>query len=507
MRNSIRNIITPCLIVTVFALLNYCGKGKIKQPSEDILARIGDRSITVDEFIRRAEYTIRPDYAKMNTYIQKKIILNTLIAEKLFALETGEDNMVNKDEEFQAYIRGRKEQSMRQYMFVNEAYDKVSVPDQDIARAYKYAGRRYQINYFSVDNEKKAQQIADKLKNGHEDLKEIYREMGGMEALPSREVEWDKEDNEVIHQALFSDSMHVGQIVGPLKIDDDFFMTIEIAGWRDRLAVSESQIAQRWDSVEKRLKSREALKVYEQIVAGIMKGKRLEFNEDTFYSMARVLAPFYLRTPQEIRDAFNKRIWQGEEYDLGLDKSIREFDEMKDEPLLTIDGEVWTIDRFRKEMISHPLIFRKREMKNSEFPAQLRLAIADLIRDIYITKEAYKKGYDQVNIVQRNANMWKDYVNALYQRKAYLDKIGVKENFAKNYMKIINTYLNSYVDSLQSKYSNVIEIDTDKFEKIELTRIDLFVVQKNMPFPIVVPSFPLLTTDNKLDYGKKVKFE
>jgi len=504
---SIKNSAAACLTVTVFALLALCGKNKLEQPAENILARIGDRSITVDEFIRRAEYTIRPDYAKMNTYIQKKIVLNTFIAEKLFALEAGEDNTLNKDEEFQAYIRGRLEQSMRQYMFVNEAYNKAAVADQDMARAYRFAGRRYQINYFSVDDEKKAQQIADELKNGQKSLEKVYRELGGMEALPSREVEWDKEDDETIHQAVFSDSMHVGQIVGPLKIDDDFFMTIEIAGWRDRLAVSESQIARRWDDVEKRLKSRQALKIYEEIVAGIMRGKTIEFNEDNFYSMARVLAPFYLRTQQEMRDAFSRRFWQGEEYNLGLDESIREFEEMKDEPLLKIDGQVWTVDRFRKEIASHPLIFRKRELKTSEFPAQLRLAIADLIRDIYITKEAYKKGYDQINTVRRNATMWKDYVNALYHRKEYLDKVGVTENFGQNYMKIINGYLNSYVDSLQAKYSGAIEIDTDKFEKIELTRIDLFVVQKNMPFPIVVPSFPLLTTDKWLDYGKKVTFE
>ena len=229
---SIKNSAAACLTVTVFALLALCGKNKLEQPAENILARIGDRSITVDEFIRRAEYTIRPDYAKMNTYIQKKIVLNTFIAEKLFALEAGEDNTLNKDEEFQAYIRGRLEQSMRQYMFVNEAYNKAAVPDQDMARAYRFAGRRYQINYFSVDDEKKAQQIADELKNGQKSLEKVYRELAGMEALPSREVEWDKEDDETIHQAVFSDSMHVGQIVGPLKIDDDFYMTIEITGWR-----------------------------------------------------------------------------------------------------------------------------------------------------------------------------------------------------------------------------------------------------------------------------------
>jgi len=141
-------------------------------------------------------------------------------------------------------------------------------------------------------------------------------------------------------------------------------------------------------------------------------------------------------------------------------------------------------------------------MKTSEFPEQLKLAIVDLIRDKYLTQQAYEKGYDKIGIVKRNTNMWKDNLLALYQKNRYLETV---ENRGKDYMDIIAQNLNPYIDSLQAKYNNVIEIDTDAFEKIKVTRIDMFVIQRNVPFPVVVPSFPLLTTDNKLDYGRKMK--
>jgi hypothetical protein len=32
-------------------------------------------------------------------------------------------------------------------------------------------------------------------------------------------------------------------------------------------------------------------------------------------------------------------------------------------------------------------------------------------------------------------------------------------------------------------------------------------IQKNVPFPLIVPSFPQLTTNNKLDYGKKLQIK
>jgi hypothetical protein len=32
----------------------------------------------------------------------------------------------------------------------------------------------------------------------------------------------------------------------------------------------------------------------------------------------------------------------------------------------------------------------------------------------------------------------------------------------------------------------------------------MFVIQRNVPYPVVVPSFPTLTIHDKLDYGKKM---
>ena len=55
------------------------------EPSLNILATIGDKSITVNDFIKRCEYVPRPNYCKNNNYIHKKIALNSLIAEKILS--------------------------------------------------------------------------------------------------------------------------------------------------------------------------------------------------------------------------------------------------------------------------------------------------------------------------------------------------------------------------------------------------------------------------------------
>ena len=58
---------------------------------------------------------------------------------------------------------------------------------------------------------------------------------------------------------------------------------------------------------------------------------------------------------------------------------------------------------------------------------------------------------------------------------------------------------------MQEKYQDIIEIDTKLLDDIRLTGIDLFVMKKNVPFPAVVPAFPLLTTDSILDPRRKME--
>ena len=144
-------------------------------------------------------------------------------------------------------------------------------------------------------------------------------------------------------------------------------------------------------------------------------------------------------------------------------------------------------------------------MRNKEFGQQLQFAIMDMIRDKHLAQEAYKRGYDKINIIQRNVNMWQDNINYQYHKNNYLRSVLPDSLTEMNYIPLIEDYLNPLVDSLQIKYADQIEVDVEAFNDINLTRIDMSVTQENVPFPKMVPSFPLVTTDNKLDYGSRMK--
>ena len=150
-------------------------------------------------------------------------------------------------------------------------------------------------------------------------------------------------------------------------------------------------------------------------------------------------------------------------------------------------------------------MFRKNVQEKINFAEQFIFAVIDMIRDSYLTLEAYKRGYNKVNVIERNRHMWHDALVAQYQQDKYLKSVIPNSTDSLNVLKMIEDNLNPYIDQLQEKYDKEIEVDVEQFNQIKLTRIDMLVLQQNAPFPVVVPGFPQVTTDSKLDYGKKME--
>ncbi|MFO7889048.1 MAG: hypothetical protein R6V04_01795 [bacterium] len=479
-----------------------CHEPGDQKPDEQILARIGNKTISVNEFIRRAEYTIRPVYCNKDNYIHRKIILNSLIAEKLLALEAEDNNPLAHNRYFQDYLRGRKEQAMRQWLFYKDFYSQVKVNPEKVQKRVRLAGRIYDISYFSVSDKQLADRITQTLHDST-DFKKTFKKISSNDKIPRRKVQWSNVESGSVINALYSGSPHTGDVFGPLQ-EEDIFTFIKINSWTERVQLSEKVQRQQQEDVKNQLQRGIAEKKYYQFVQNLMKGKKLQFNPEIFKALVPLLAERYLKSSDGKEEAFNKRFWDDEPLHQNLEENAATLEEIRSQPLLTIGDKIWTVQKFEIELISHPLVFRKRNIKKSEFAEQLKLAIADLIRDKYITREAYKKGYDQATVVERNLNMWRDNLIALYQRNQWLESNGKKEAFKKSALKVVENNLNPYIHTLQQKYGNQITIVTDTFENIKLSRIDSFMFQKNVPFPIIVPSFPILTTYNKLDYGSKI---
>ena len=471
-------------------------------PQPLLMAKVDDKIITKNEFLKRAEYTIRPDWCKGDSYIQRKIVLNALIAEKLLALEAGNDNRLTRNHEFQLYMQGRKEQAMRQWLYEQEAVKKVHLNPEEVAKEYRMAGRTYHVSFINLPEKQLADQALAALQSGMESFDHLYKEISGNDTPPKKEISWEHPQSQAIREALFGKEAKQGALIGPVESEDGHFVIMQVEGWTDRPAVSDTQQKQRLRDVREQLTQRKALQIYSAHIRQLMKGKRVDFNPRVFKELVKAIGADYYKTDKEKKQAFNKKFWNKELSDMVLDSPEEHLRQLLEQPFFTHDGHTWTVKEFLDAIAVHPLVFRKRRMPKTEFARQFKLAVVDMIQDMHLTKEAYAKGYDKAPVVRRTYHMWRDNLLALFAKQEFLKDKPIKGMSAEE---IVRTYLDPYVHKLQIKYNDRIEINTDLFEQTKLTHIDMFVIQKNVPFPVVVPSFPQLTTWDKLDYGHKME--
>ena len=482
-----------CAILS-FILIN-CSKYDEVIEKDKVLAYVDNRVITVQDFLRRSEYSIRPDYCRQSNYLHKKIVLNSLIAEKLTSLEMSENDKLFESSSFNKFLKGRKEQAMRQVFYSDSFYDSISIADSEIKKHFRYSGRTIDINYLSLPTIEMVRSFEDLIDTGLT-LDSIFVYLWQQE-VPSRRVNWFDREPDIIHEKLFNEDLEKGRIIGPFKIDDGSYLVIEVNGWIDQPAIKTEDKELRWNDTKERIVERMASNKYKSYVKKIMSGKKLILQEDAFNAYAVIAGDYYLKDEKQKKIALNQAIWDNVEKnsfysndkypELNLSKKIFNFDDRD-----------YSINDLNEMIKSHPLVFRKRKMNKGEFRSQLKLAIADLLRDEVITKLCYDKGFENDWRVELNVDLWKD----AYASRRFREIHGFNGSETNNE---ILGYLNPIVDSLQEKYSEKIKINMDIFENIQITSTDMFVTQRGLPYPIIVPSFPILTSDNRLDYGSKLE--
>jgi hypothetical protein len=492
-------------LLLILLIINSCGDAKKDEQKEIILARVGDKTISLNEFMRRSEYTIRPAYCKGDNNLHKKIILNSLIAEKMLAFEAGEIKDLDQKKYFQMHIQGRQEQAMREWLLHEEGFQKVQIEESEIQKVYNIAGRTYNVQYFNIPDDSIAAILNEEYINEPGRFEVLHQQLWQNEAMPEREIAWKSQEHPMIHDALFADSIARGLVIGPMRISDNNHIVMKVMGWTDDLAVSENDRKQRWNDVKEKLTREKALQIYDKYVVSIMEGKRLDFDRQTFNKMVNLIGPMYMRSPEEKREFFLNATFNRSAENPELDHLAEGIDAILDDSFFRVEGQVWSVRDFKEELQRHPLVFRKNLPKDTKFAEHFRFAIVDMIRDKYLTQEAYKRGYQDVDVVKRNKEMWHDALIAQYQKNQYLKNRVSNLSDSLNTLVMIRDYLNPYIDQLQKKYSDRIQVNVEQFNKIRLTRVDMIVMQKNVPFPVIVPSFPQVTTDSKLDYGKRIK--
>lgn len=486
-----RVLFLSILIVGLIGIFGGCEKKEREKPQK-ILARVGNRTITVNEFLYRTELTVRPRYLTKKGYELNKALLDQLVGEKIFALEAGDDNPLAKTKSFQAYIRGIQEQAMRDELYRHVAVQKVKLDTNEIKRYYRMAGREYDVTFYTIYKEDIAKKIEAEIAKNPHSAKEIFEALR-KEAKPGiHTVKFRDPDHDLIHEALFSRPIPADTVIGPLRLEKNLYIFMKVQGWKDYPAISGEQMQQRWNEVIETRTERKARLLWGEYLRKRLSGKSVKFNRDVFKKMADLTYQLYIA-----RDDSERQNIYGEF--LRSTKDIPNADFLANEkallnsPFFTFDDKVWKVKDFLDLLASHPLVYRKKPLTREEFPREFKNAIVDLLRDHILTKDAYKKGLHHQESIRRHTLLWKDALIGAYYQNQLLNQLAKKYHVEGQSTKLKAIY-EAYVDSLFQAYRDRIQINEEELRKIRLTNIDMVAYKPGAPYPLAVPKFPVIIT-------------
>jgi len=467
----------------------------INLDQEVIIAKIENRVITVNDFLKRCEYSPRPAYCNGDNFIHKKISLNSLIAEKILAIEFDRNNQaINENQRY--FIEGRKEQLMRHLMLKKYGYEDIQLDSILLMQQYQLRKRTYEVEYV-IKNENVLKEL-----NAKENIvtSKENAPVPSVNNISSKNLSYNDQMVDSIRELLFSSGPELNQVYGPYIATDSTVFYMKVSGWITGVNISDQQKKDTWESVKNEMTEAQALKKYSSYISNLMRDKKIKYDERNFEIFAKLVSNVYkiekFKKEKMIQSSISESNNAVQIETLNLAKN------MKEKIILHHDGKNWTINEIMSLIKKHPLVFRKKNINPNNFTNELKFSLADLFRDMHITKQGYDLGLDQNINVKSETNKWQDYI------KSEL----IKTEYAKSFQKNSNSndrnnqykLITNKIDSLQKAYSNKIKINTDKFEEIELLSIDLFGMYSNQAYNNLEPPFPILTDDHLLDYGSKI---
>jgi len=460
------------------------------QTSVKKLARIGSKKITVEDFLYRSEFTVRPARFK-----NKNTTLNNLISEKILAIEAEKNNTsLLQNPVFLGKLKGIKEQLMREKLYEFEGTGKVVLDSNEVYQKYKKSVREYEVEFYVIGNDSESEAIGETLRRYPGSADSIFKSLKNkIGKKPLKKVKYLDPDDENITEALFSSLLDTGVVISPIKLLNGDHILMRVNNWKDEILFSGEDQRIRWNKVAEKIHLTKSLKLWNEYMAEVMKGKKIDYNEEVFFKLAGLAYQYHLGTNQP-PDSVELRLNEIPKLEEALDLKS---------PFFTVNSDVWTVEDFKQELMSHPLVYRARFSDQKTFNRQFFFAVSDMVRDHFLNKEAYKLSLDTLEYINETTGIWRDSYLAIDQQKNILNSAlekGIIHN-EDNIGKL--NYWESYLTSLQKKYSDSIEVDYKEFNKIKLTSIDFIGFKPGAPFPSIVPGFPILISSENLDYIKK----
>ncbi len=435
-------------ISIIILLLSFFSQ-LLAQNEKDIIAKVGDKILTVDEFKYRFEFTPQINRKNSDNESAKDELLYTLIAENLFAIEAQRRGLDTLSVLKNNYIPLEK-MFLRDALYQREIADKVELNIKKFNEGLKLASYKCFVDYvFAVE-----QQNIDSaytLLKGNSNFDSLVTQLTNAEYV--------SEPYEVVYGKMYEHaedaiySLGINEFTKPIESPDGWYIFRLIS----KIPATFTSNDQKNSMVEKVVEGRVEDSIYNDFRTKFFADKRVTTNGSLFWYLAEGVQKLVLsiKTAENIEDGEKIPISNEQ-----LSQFIQSLEkDSLDQDYIFFDKDPVSLRDFLRDFSFEGFYTYSTDLNT--IAAQLKSRSKRQIELELLTREAYKKGIASIPEVNISTELWKEnYLATLLKRDIVLNT-ELTETDIKEYFKTQES------DTLSQSQYNIIEVLTDDLEIIK----------------------------------------
>ncbi len=452
-------------IFYLFILLGSFGCGAQIELEENVLAKVDDKIITVDDFIKRAELTPRIRIFSVNGYSGNRALLEMLIGEKLFAIEAIQSGL-NLDGEFKRKISIIESQAVLRELYADAVMNLVNIEEEEIHKAFDRLQKTIVIKHFSAETHKDAVSFRELVEDVGSFDAALRKKMGEDydEKSHIAKLTWGKV-NEKLENSIYKlkpNEVSILEVNGGylvLKIDNIIVNPLR----------TESQFFQKRSEITKILRMRKADAQSDKFVDDFMKRNGAKIEGRNFGLLVREIE----------KNVKNISLKQPEIAPIKLMSSLGESELIRqnwNEAVASFKDGVMTIGDVVQKLSDRPNPMDKRSI--TDVKVTFSNILLEIIRDELLAREGVRRGLHKRKEVRDELRIWRDYF--LYN--GMINSLDMKAQSSEDIV---------FSEKLQKLKTQIpVSINMKKLNSIKLTDIPLLAVRSGQSNQLAVPPWP-----------------
>ncbi|MCK9211452.1 MAG: peptidylprolyl isomerase [Ignavibacteriaceae bacterium] len=438
--------------LTFLLLMHFCEAQKKSKGSigDEPVAKIGAEVITSDEFKTRYELLPHPSVTHKDADSLKKEFLASLIAEKLWALEAKEMHF-DTLKLYQNLLKPIEKMFLRDALFKQEVDSKIKISDIDLVRAKARAQITLKVLIIGSVDSSESYEIYNQLKKGvaFDSLLKMRPDYTlQKEPVP---ITFGKMDDEWMEDSLYR--MKPTTFSKPMKNKNGWFIFKIV----DKITGTPDKAPSLAGNVKNIIRARRSKQFGTEFLNKLLSGIQVPFNANVVTGLPdKMLESFQKRRQINPADSANLHFT---EFDLGYIASTYG-DEFLAKPIALFETDPPTLNDFLYYLLVEDFSVKRATKQN--IVGLLQKKLNEFVQHELITREALKRGLQNLPDVKKDLQMWRDNYLSQFMKRVFVDSSRVSDDQAYQY------YLQKTGNQVAGVKVNLVEIFSDNLDSVQI---------------------------------------